>query len=264
VLPRPRIAVALLLPLVLGGALAAVAGGPPPEVSARLGRALKLLEPGSFVGSYTTTTHSAVSKRDGSDREESVLVQHNTVLPDGRREMELVSARKNGKDVTEEERKRFNAEVKRQEKKKKDGKAEKDGEKEFKLPFEEGNEKNFAFGAPVPEGELLVQAFEAVADHRKDAGMTRGKLAWNPGTLDPAWIEFTFATMPAGVSEFLFRFEFARTGEEVVLRRMVTSGVGGLLWIKRRFSADVEFSDLVRARPSEATPAATPTAPPPS
>ncbi len=263
-LARSRAALAPVLPLVLAAALPALAGGPPPEVSARLERSIKFLEPGSFIGSYTATTRTIVSKRDGSAREEMVLVQRDTVLPDGGHERQLVRATKNGKDVTEEQRKRFKTEVKSHEKTKKDGKAEKAGEKEFQLPFEAGNGKLFTFGDPVRDGELLVQAFDPVADHRKDTGMTSGKLAWNPGTLDPAWIEFTFATMPTGLSEVLFRFEFARAGDEVVLRRMVTSGVGGILWIKRRFSAEVEFSDVVRAQASQTMPTGTPAAPPPS
>ena len=264
-MPRPAtFAVASILLLSLAAAVPPLAAGPPPEVSSRLEDSIKFLKPGWFIGSYTTTTRSVVSKRDGSAREETVLVQRDAVLPDGRRERQLVSATKNGKDVTDEERKRFQTEVKPRDNTKEGGKAGNGGGQEFILPFEEGNEKLFTFGEPAPDGELLVQTFYPGADHRKDAGMTRGRVAWNPQSLDPAWIEFTFARMPSGVSEFLLRFEFARAGEEVALRRMVTSGVGGFLWIKRRFSAEVEFSDIVRGGPGPAAPAKPPAATPPS
>jgi hypothetical protein len=61
----------------------------------------------------------------------------------------------------------------------------------------------------------------------------------------------SFADPPAVLQEMTFRFEIARLGEALYVRRMVMDGVGGILFIKRRFHAEMEVTEISLDSPSE-------------
>ena len=85
--------------------------------------------------------------------------------------------------------------------------------------------------------------FAPTAPGRKKDNMTQGRLAWDPATGDPLWIEARYVDPPTGIKEMLLRFELAREGDLLYLRRTVTQGVGGMLWIKRKFDVEMVISD---------------------
>jgi len=235
----------------------AAAAGIPPETATRLERALEVLDKG-FVGSYTMTMRAVVEKPNGKDRQETLRVVAVNRRADGTTENRVVKAVDNGKDVTAEE----------QDKAAKatptptrtptppagpaKGGTEK-GSADLKLPFGD-DAKLYRVSDPAEEGGLAVVAYEPLPERRKDEGVAKGRIAWRPDTLDPAWLEAEMLSLPTGASRLVMRFEFSREGEVLYPKVATTAGAGGILWIKRNFEARMEISDLV---PAEATPPAT-------
>lgn len=240
--------------IVLAGSLGvAVASGPPAATSDRLKSALEALEKGHFAGRYTMTTRAVIAKPDGSNREETSEVAR--VVQDGSAEPEitLVSSLKDGKDVTAERQKQMaESRARETEKAKKAEKTEKDEDglsASMRLPL--GDDAGlFEYGPPRSEGGVLVAPFTPTAQGRKQDNMTEGRLAWDPTTGDPLWIEARYVDPPTGIKEMLLRFELARAGDLLYLRRTVTKGVGGMLWIKRAFDVELVFSEIQPAPPS--------------
>jgi hypothetical protein len=228
------------------------AAGPPAVTTDRLAATIDTFVPKEFRGSFTMRSSSVVSKPSGKGREERTEVQRVTVGPDGKHELAIISATENGKDVTEQRRQ----EAEEQRRKgaapeSGDGKGEAGREPAEKSGGDSGVRLPagkalaiYAFSAPVEAEGLLVASFEPRPQHRKEEEVLKGKLAWSQDTLDPAWIEFSFADPPTGLAEMTMRFELARVGDSLYVRRMVTDGLGGLLFIKRRFHAEMEVTEM--------------------
>ena len=233
--------------VLIGSVNAVVAAGPPATTADRLKGALEVLEKDHFAGRYTMTTKAVIAKPDGSNREETAevarVVQNGTAEP----EITLVSSLKDGKDVTAERQKQMaESRAKEAEKAKKAEKAEKDEDgfsASMRLPLGEDTGL-FEYGPPRSEGAVLVAPFAPTAQGRKKDNMTEGRLAWDPATGDPLWLEARYVDPPTGIKEMLLRFELAREGDLLYLRRTVTKGVGGMLWIKRTFDVEMVISDI--------------------
>ncbi|MCU0292876.1 MAG: hypothetical protein MUF10_12940 [Thermoanaerobaculaceae bacterium] len=237
--------------VVLAGSLGvAGASGPPAATADRLKSALEVLEKDHFAGRYTMTTKAVIAKPDGSNREETSEVAH--VVQDGSAEPEvtLVSSLRDGKDVTAERQKQMaESRAKEAEKGKKPEKDEDGFSASMRLPLGE-DEGLFEYGPPRSEGAVLVAPFAPTASGRKKDNMTEGRLAWDPATGDPLWLEARYVDPPTGIKEMLLRFELARAGDLLYLRRTVTKGVGGMLWIKRTFDVEMVISEIQPAPPS--------------
>ena len=230
--------------LFLAAALPAAAGGPPPETAARLREALRSLSEEGPSGSYTMTTRSLVTKPDGSDREEGRTVVEIARLADGSRRVTVREAVTNGKDETAKRQQELDrARAERDKAKtatKKDG-----GEEGISLGLPVGEDAaKYDYAPAIAEGALEVASFAPSRAHAKDDGVTRGRLAWRRDSLDPAWLEAQPVDLPTGVSEMTMRIDFARTGDVVYPRLTVTDGLGGVLWIKRRFHVEVEIGEI--------------------
>lgn len=222
---------------------APAAAAPPPETLALLETGLKRSEARTIGGPAKVVSRAVVSKPGGGDREE--VVEETLLAADGTSTSRIVSANRDGKDVTAEKR------AEREKKKAKGeaqpapaaGKAPAQGARPslgFKVPTGE-DRPLFAFDDARAEGDLLVAAYRPVRGARGD-DLSTGRLAWRPATGEPAWFEATFASMPTGLKDFLVRFEFAGTGDGTYTRLLRTQGVGGLLWIKRKFDVTVEVT----------------------
>ncbi len=242
----------LLPAIVVVGLAAGAAAGVPPETAARLERALAIFDKG-FVGSFTLTVTTVVEKPNGKDRQEGLHVIATTRRPDGSSETTLVKAIENGKDVTEREQAKEKADRARatptpsrtpaagDEKREKGGKQ---ASAELTLPVGD-DARLYRLGEPVEEGDLVVVPYEPTPEHRGDDGIAKGRLAWSRDSLDPAWLEAELLALPTGASRLVMRFEFARSGDVLYPKVTTTSGAGGILWIKRKFEARMEISDLV-------------------
>jgi hypothetical protein len=245
------IAVATLgMPAFAAGPGEAPAAPAPPTVTTdRLATAIDAFLPEQFRGSLTIRTASVVSKPSGKDREEETEVQRFTRHGDGSGESVIVSATENGKDVTEKRRqeheKRQQAEQQSEGSRAQTGDSAKKDKHGSGMRLPAGEDLAiYAFSAPTETEGLLVASFEPLPGHRKDDEVMKGRLAWHADTLDPAWIELSFADPPTGLQEMLMRFDLARVGDALFVRHMVTDGVGGMLFIKRRFHAEMEITDL--------------------
>lgn len=232
-----------LLSLTIAVAVTALASEvPPPETLARLEAGATALE--TWPGAFTLTTRAVISKPDGDDREESVTVMRMAGGPDGPEVKEIVSATRDGKDVTAEARGELEKERKQAGKTDEKEKEEEDDDG-FGMTLPGGKQTGkFAFTAlPVADGACGA-AFAPRAEHAKEPGLTTGELRWDCTTLDPLWLTARPVKNPKGVKEMTLRMELVRTGEMIYVARTVTDGVGGVLFIKRKFHVETEIAEL--------------------
>ena len=228
-------------------AVAIASGTPPAETLSRLEGAGTVLE--RWPGTFTLTTRAIVSKPDGDDPEESVSVMRMGGGPDGPEVREIVSATRVGKDVTAEARgeleKERKAARKAAEKEKGNDEDDDDG---FELTLPGGEQTGkFAFTVlPAPDGGCGA-GFAPREEHAKEPGLTTGELHWDCTTLDPLWLVARPAKYPKGLKEMTLRMEIARAGETLYVARTVTDGVGGVLFIKRKFHVETEIAGLTPA-----------------
>jgi hypothetical protein len=225
------------------------AEAPPREVTDRLERGLKALEPGSFQGTYTLEVSSRVSKLDGSDPKPSTERLEAVQPASGDALMHVVHAEEDGKDVTARRQRELKAQqAKRHARSDKEG-GDSSGSVSVSASLPAGEDAaRFEFSPPTREGELLVASFSPRPEHREREGITSGRLAWREDTLDPVWVEASPVKLPRHASEVAMRFELDREGELLYLRRVITDGAGGILFIKRRVHAEMEFSEVHQAR----------------
>jgi hypothetical protein len=232
--------------LVAAAALLAAADEPvqvPPRVTGmRMAEAFKVLGHEGGALSYTLAVRSVVSKTDGSDRKESESVEALTRDARGVTTVKVLKATRDGREFTSEAQKERDEALARGAKAEED-----DGGKKTSvglvLPAGEDAHR-FEFGPATSTGTILTASFRPAPAHRRDTNIAEGTLAWDPATGDPVWIEAAPVELPRGASELTIRFEFARAGDLLYPARTVTDGVGGLLWIKRRFHAEIAISDL--------------------
>ena len=237
---RPGIS---LLPVAaLLFSVSASAAEPPPATLAQLEKALGRSDPKTAGRAMNVKTRAIVAKPSGGDREE--IVVETLARGDGTSETTILQATKDGKDVTAE---------KRVEQAEKDARSAKEAKKPndsgegtrkaslgLKVPSGD-DRKLFVFGEPTAEGSLLVVGYEP-ARGAKGADLSRGRIAWNADSGEPAWIEARYVDLPSGLKEFLLRGEFAGAGDAIYTRVLRTTGVGGVLWIKRKFDITVEMT----------------------
>jgi hypothetical protein len=196
------------------------------------------------------TTRGTISKPNGNDREDIVRVERVAAGVNGPEVVEIVSVTRNGEDVTAEARENHAKKLEKEESKARAGVASKANEEDvdgFSLTLPTGkDEERFAF-SPLPTGDGTCGAsFAPGREHAKEAGLAVGELHWDCETLDPLWVTGRPAKNPRWVSELAIRMELQRSGEMLFVARTVTRGVGGLLFVKRRFHIVTEVSDLRR------------------
>lgn len=218
---------------------------PPPEVLARLGAALHALDEASFVGAYTLTVEATVSTTAGKATDTELTVFEVTSPAGGPQAQRVVRAEKNGKDVTAEAQ--ADAEKEKdagQKEKQEEGEGKQEVSFGFRLPHGD-DARHYVFHAAECGETACTAAFAPTKAARKEKGLASGRLAWNPASGDPLWIEMAPGALPTGVKELTVRIEFDRAGELLYPARTVTDGVGGVLFIKRAFHARTAVTDLV-------------------
>jgi hypothetical protein len=229
---------------------ALAADRPPAETLARLGAAGTVLE--KWPGTFVLTTRAVVSKTDGDDPEESASVMRMGAGADGPEVVEVVSATRDGKDVTTEARAELAKErqqaAARKKERAKEGDEEDDEGLEMTLPGGKHTD-SFTFTPLAADGGVCGAAFAPRAEHAKDDGLTAGELRWSCTSLDPLWVVARPAKYPKGVKEMSLRLEIARAGDTLYVGRTVTDGVGGVLFIKRKFHVETEISELAPVAP---------------
>jgi hypothetical protein len=244
-------AITLVVPSLLWAAVAMVAAepAPPAETLRRVEAASKILE--TWQGTFLLTTRATISRTDGSKPESDVSLMRMSGSDGGPRVAEVVSATHDGKDVTGKTRADVEkAQAKRDKEREKARGGEKgddgDGEVSLDLPGPD-NAGSFSFTPLDAAGGACGASFAPASAHAGDAGLTAGELRWDCATLDPLSLTARPTKNPRGVSEMSLRFEFVRRGDTVYPARTVTDGVGGILFIKRKFHVETEISELAPA-----------------
>lgn len=224
-----------LLALAVAGPAAA---DPPDETLERLERALQSLADPGQVQAYTLTTVARHAKPNGKDAHDEKVVARVTVTGEEQTESEVLELLHDGEPVGEEEQDKA--------RKDREKKREEHGEEGFALEFKApvGKDRQYyTFGEASESGGLLVATIEPAAGASVE-GLSRGRIAWDPQTLDPVWIEFTPVEYPQFVQSLSNRLELGRLSGVLVMKRLVTDGQGGIPGMKRVFHMEVTTSDV--------------------
>lgn len=238
-----RLSTTIVLALAPVAATAFAVDQPPMEVFEQVVKAVNQLESEDFSGEFTRTVHVVVSRPNGPVKGDETVVERVTRRTGEAAVTSIVSATKNGADATEE------IVWERQKREQKgSGKKDEDEGKSLSLSVNLPDAESFAdyrFRTPEPRGNLVVSSFGPSSDSDAEEGAVEGRLAWRPETLDPVWMEITPLDNPTMVKEIKIRFEFARTGDHIYAKRVLTEAVGGLFFLKRAIVADIVVSDVV-------------------
>ena len=229
--------------LVVIAAAVPAFGQIPAEVELKIEAAQAFFEPDNFVGSYRITNNSIVKKTNGKDPQEIVVVIDAVYRDDGTVGSNLVQMVENGEDVTEKRRKKIEKQLNEQ-----NGGGDEDaGEPDLIGPT--GDHAGwFVYGPRRHVGDITEISFNPDDEHRSTARISAGKVAWNLTTMDPVCVEMTAVQPEKPLKELSIRFEFSRLGDDVFVSRVHTNGLAKVLLIKRRFDAEIVFSDVKPAR----------------
>ncbi len=229
---------------------------PPTVVLERLRSAVPPSE-SETVLQWRLTTATVIEKTNGKGRHEAEAVVDSVRQKDGTIRRTAVRFLRDGEDLTEKLQETLDEESQAEKKKKrKDDDPEDDPDTEF-VPPDDAHRDAYVF-EPIPTSAdgVLRCRFHPAPGHEKDEGIMTGILAWDGATLDPLWIEGDVSHPPKPLRTLHVRLEFAREGALLYTARMVTDGLAKVLLIKRRFHADMRFTNL---RITTGSPAKNPT-----
>ncbi len=224
--------------------------GPPAETLAAMEEALGMFECWDGECTYTVRLSTEISKTDGSDSQEQIRRMEVTYDASGEATTNTLQVLQDGVDVTDDEdaQKSFGA-VSTDEEQEIEQEKEHGGEQsmnlDLSLPLGEDAE-HYRFGDPVAEGGLTVATFEPVeGKSRKElTDLSVGRIAWDPQTLQPRWVEFSYARNPRMVKSMSSRVEFGQLAGKLVPLSWETEGVGGILVFKRRLKMEMTTEGL--------------------
>ena len=239
-----RLAVSLLF--VASAVATSWAGGdvPPTVVLERLRSAVPPSE-SETVLQWRLTSVTVIEKTNGKGRHEAEAIVDAVREDTGSIRRTAVRFLRDGEDRTEKLQETLDEESQAEKKKKrKNDDPEDDPDTEF-VPPDDAHRGSYVFEPlpPSPDGVVRCR-FHPAAGHEKDEGMMTGTLAWDATTLDPLWIEGDVSRPPKPLRSFHVRVELAREGALLYTARMVTDGLAKVLLIKRRFHADMRFTNL--------------------
>ena len=194
----------------------------------------------------------------------------------GKIKTDLVSASKDGKDVTAEERKKTEERAKKdaaEEKKKQDAarNTKKEAAKDSKDDSDEGSkERSHSFSSgdspfnpelqstvlitetnsrETIDGRLCVRfgySYPAPSEKpsKKKPTVVKGSAWIDEGTGQPVKVEFTQDPLPRGAKSMLTTLHYGSTGnDQWILERMEFEARGAFLFFKKRIRGDLAFSD---------------------
>lgn len=236
---RIRLSVIVVTLCLLPSPLAMAEGDPPKKT---LEAFQKVVTDSDLQGSFLLWAKSRVSKKNGKGAtvEETLM---RVVNENDKSDTELLSYKKDGKDETEKRKKELEKRKKQLE--------EKGGDTEspnFSLDFgmrlpSPDNDGLYEFNGSKDENGVTVVEFEPTKVDEDPDTLVKGRLGWDPDTLDPVFIETTPVKNPKFVDELWMRTEFKRAGDRLMMSRNHTKGVGGMLVIKRQFEVEIEIRD---------------------
>ncbi len=244
------------LPALLAAGLAALltvapaAADPPTKTLETLEEALEMFECWGGECTYTVRFRTEIAKTDGSDAQEQIRLVEITRGTDGETTTNTLEVIQDGVDVTDDEeaQKGFGKVSMAEEEEieqEKDGDGEGSMSLEMSLPLGE-DAAHYRFGEATQEGGLMVAPFEPVdGKSRKElTGLSVGRLAWDPETLEPRWVEFGYARNPRMVKSMSSHLELGQMEGKLIPVAWNTEGVGGFLLFKRRLVMEMSIEAL--------------------
>ena len=203
---------------------------PPDVVLARLDTGLRALAETGVIASFGSTTEVRYSDPDGTDAHVDVVETRHTPGSDGRFTGTVVSHLRDGVSVTEEEKK---------------GKDEGEGETPT-LSAPVGKDRSrYVFGDIQAEGATAVASYSPAAGVPSAKDLATGRVAWDPATEAPLWIEYRPVQKPMLVQSLFVRVDLTCSGDQCRAWRLLTRGQGGLPGLRKSFVCDVRFHDVV-------------------
>lgn len=236
-----RLLSVIVVTLVPLSASAQSASGPPAKTLESLGTTI---ENDDLRGKWTLFARTQISKKNGKtvQTEETLMeIDHS----DEQTDTKLIRYTKDGEDKTKERREELE---KRQKEVDEKNEGDDDGGSfslDFGMTFPTAeNRDRYEFSEVSEEDGYAVVSFEPRESNPEDADkLVKGRLAWDPRTLDPAFIEIRPYENPKYIDELWMKNEFERVHGRLLLKRNHTKGLGGVLLIKRRFDVLVEVRD---------------------
>lgn len=236
-----RVVTTAVMAVLLAASVIAVE--PVEQVLGRATAAFEVLDGHGVSGEYLMTA-KVKTKAPGDDGPEDILEVHRVEIgPDGVTRTTLVKAVEDGRDVTEQRRRRGEAE----DEEKPDERSEVDIEL---LPIGK-NVRLYTFKAPKIKDGVAVASYRPRVDVDDDE-LSHGRVAWDVESGDPLWIEAEPVDEPPFVGEIALRFEFSRSGGVLHASRITTHVRAGIPLILRvKVDVEIEMSE-VRLEPKEA------------
>lgn len=244
----PRLPTLLAAGLAALLAVAPAAAAPPTQTLEALEKALEMFECWGEECTYTMRFRTEIAKTDGADAQEQIRRMEITVGPDGESSTNTLEVLQNGVDVTgDEEAQASFGKTSGDEEKESEEQEEEDSSMSLDLSLPLGEDAaHYQFGEAVEDGGLMVAPFEPVAGKgRKElTGLSVGRLAWDPETLQPRWVEFGYARNPRMVKSMSSRLVLGQMEGKLIPVAWNTEGVGGFLLFKRRLVMEMSIEAL--------------------
>jgi len=207
---------------------------PPSEVLDALEQALEALSDPAVVSSYHLTTSGNYEKLDGEDRKTFRSVTRIFPGPDGSLTTETISAEHDGEAV----------EIGEEGEGRKQGKDGESTSVSFELTPPAGDDLGrYRYGETVADGPRMKANFTPVEGATGD-GLAHGTVWWDPATGQPTRLQFIPVKNPRFVQSLSTLLEFGQTSGLAHIKRIVSSGQGGIPGIKRKFAIEMVFDQV--------------------
>jgi len=219
---------------------AALAAEPSPELMKRLADWADRTDPSAVATAVTLGTVSHERGTDGSLRHTDESVMRMTQGPDGRPISEVISARRDGKDATEEARKQAEARAKSQKASEKEGR----GLRGAPTPFTSADQPKYVFELlpPFPDDPAMLHL--GFRPRQPGKRLFAGDAKVDPEKGAAVWMQQRSSELPPFVDEFSMELDFrAPSAHGPLLSAMRMKGMGGLPLFKKRFDVEIRFSD---------------------
>ncbi len=208
---------------------------PPGPTLAKLDEALNRLADSAQVERYQVTTKATYSDTDGDDPHTDVVVTELSWDAGGKVVVTKISHLHDGEPFNEEEAE------KRREENEQDG--EQKGSIEAALPAGDDLAR-YRYGTTTSENGLSIAPFEPAPGEPDADDLQTGRVAWDPATGHPRWVEFSPVDKPFMVKHVTTRVVLGETAGKLHTARILSWGVGGPPLMRKKFDLDMRFHDI--------------------
>lgn len=197
-------------------------------------------------GGVTMTSRVEELDRGGKVQHTQTVTLRLTVQ-DGAQRAEVLNAARDGKDVTEDERKEQAAKQARAEE---DPKGKMGQRRQLTLPFAAEAQPSYAFQVLGPDAnDPALQRIAFGPRGKKSKDLWVGEAVVDPQKGEVRWLKQRPSDLPAFVDRIDMVLEFgAATSEGPAVSTVHMDGEGGLPFFKKRFQSVVTFKDYAPPR----------------